>query len=87
MIAASFSMFLVSENASKSKHLQHVFGVSPVMYHVVNLIYDFMFYFGCILLIIFTYWSVGTDLFTFTFEAFTSSLIVFIFYGFVNFQK
>lgn len=42
VIAASFSMFLVSENSSQSKHLQQVFGISPWMYHLVNLIYDFV---------------------------------------------
>ncbi|KAI6182270.1 ATP-binding cassette sub-family A member 1 [Aphelenchoides bicaudatus] len=82
VIAASFSMFLVDEHSSKSFHLQKVFGISPWLYHCVNLIYDFTFYFACILLIIFTYWSVGTTLFTFSLEAFTSSIIVFVFYGF-----
>jgi hypothetical protein len=81
VIAASFSMFLVSENASKSKHLQQVFGISPFLYHLVNLIYDFVIYFVCVLLIILTYWLVGTALFTFSFEAFVSSIIIFVFYG------
>lgn len=81
VIAASFSMFLVGENTSKSKHLQQVFGISPWLYHLVNLIYDFSIYFMCVLLIMLTYWSVGTSLFTFTFEAFVSSIIIFVFYG------
>lgn len=97
VIVASFAMFLVDENTSKSKHLQNVFGISPWLYHFVNLVYDFVslkiskkfeclqvFYFGCILLIILTYCAVGTELFTFTFEAFTSSLILFVIYGFVH---
>jgi hypothetical protein len=82
VITASFSMFLVSENSTKSKHLQRVFGINPWMYHLVNFIYDFVFYIICIFLILLTYWSVGTDLFTFTAEAFGTTLICFIFYGF-----
>lgn len=42
VIASSFSMFLVDENASKGTHLQKVFGISPWLYHLVNLIYDFV---------------------------------------------
>lgn len=42
VITASFSMFLVDENSSQSKHLQKVFGISPWLNHLVNLIYDFV---------------------------------------------
>jgi hypothetical protein len=81
VISSSFSMFLVSENASKSKHLQQVFGISPFLYHLVNLIYDFIIYFICVLFMILTYWLVETPFFMFTFEAFVSSIILFAFHG------
>jgi hypothetical protein len=46
VIASSFSMFLVDENASKGTHLQKVFGISPWLYHFVNLVYDFVSFWG-----------------------------------------
>jgi hypothetical protein len=81
VISASFSMFLVNENRSKSKHLQHVFGISPFLYHLVNLIYDFVIYFVCVLLIMSIYWSLEMPIFTFEFEAFVSSIMLFASYG------
>ena len=35
-------MLLVSERTTKSKHLQRVFGVTPLLYYAVNLFYDFV---------------------------------------------
>ncbi|KAI6203529.1 ATP-binding cassette sub-family A member 1 [Aphelenchoides besseyi] len=81
VITARFSVFLVNENSSRSKHLQRVFGINPWLYHTVNFIYDFTFYFACVILMIFMYWSIGTELFTFTFEALVTSVIMFIVYG------
>ncbi|KAI6229043.1 ATP-binding cassette sub-family A member 1 [Aphelenchoides fujianensis] len=98
VITSRFSVFLVTESSSRSKHLQRVFGINPVLYHLINFVYDFVsvllpsdgsyaccfqtLYFLCILLMIFMFWSINTALFTFTFEAFATSLVMFIFYGF-----
>jgi hypothetical protein len=81
VITASFSIFLVDENVSKSKHLQQVFGISLWLYHLVNLIYDFIIYFVCVLLIVLIYWLLEISIFTFSFEAFVSSIMLFVSYG------
>jgi hypothetical protein len=82
VITASFSLILVDERRSFSKHLQRIFGVSPWMYQLVNFCYDFITYGICFLLIILVYWSMGIDLFTFNLNAFLSSLVLFVLFGF-----
>jgi len=42
VIPASFSMLLVEERMSFSKHLQRIFGTPPYLYVLVNLLYDFV---------------------------------------------
>ena len=39
-VPASFVVFLVTERASKSKHLQFVSGVDPVIYWLSNYAWD-----------------------------------------------
>ena len=39
-VPASFVVFLVTERASKAKHLQFVSGVDPVIYWLSNYIWD-----------------------------------------------
>lgn len=39
-VPASFVVFLVTERASKAKHLQFVSGVDPVIYWLSNYVWD-----------------------------------------------
>ncbi|XP_052284173.1 phospholipid-transporting ATPase ABCA1-like isoform X3 [Dreissena polymorpha] len=51
-IPASFTMYLIEERVSNSKHLQFVSGVNPVMYWVTNFFWDMINYLiPCILCI------------------------------------
>ncbi|VDK30002.1 unnamed protein product [Anisakis simplex] len=40
VIVASFSMVLVDERVSYSKHLQFVSGVKPLLYWIINFLHD-----------------------------------------------
>lgn len=42
VIPASFSMFLVEERVSFSKQLQLIYGIPPVLYTMINMLYDFV---------------------------------------------
>uniref|UniRef100_A0A914DTF3 ABC transporter domain-containing protein n=1 Tax=Acrobeloides nanus TaxID=290746 RepID=A0A914DTF3_9BILA len=74
-------MLLVDEDASHSKHLQKVFGVSPWMYWVTNFLCDFAIYFICSLLIICIYYLMNVELFTFSWQTVGSAILVFVLYG------
>ena len=43
-IPASFTMYLIEERVSNSKHLQFVSGINPVMYWVSNFCWDIVSY-------------------------------------------
>ncbi|XP_061181755.1 phospholipid-transporting ATPase ABCA1-like [Saccostrea echinata] len=55
-VPASFTMVLIEERASNSKHLQFVSGVNPVIYWVSNFLWDMMNYllpcFICIIIFV-----------------------------------
>uniref|UniRef100_A0A0M3IWL6 Stage II sporulation protein M n=1 Tax=Ascaris lumbricoides TaxID=6252 RepID=A0A0M3IWL6_ASCLU len=44
VIVASFSMVLVEERISYSKHLQTISGVKPWLYWIVNFVHDMIFF-------------------------------------------
>lgn len=39
-VPASFVLFLIEERVSKSKHLQFVSGVKPILYWTANFVWD-----------------------------------------------
>lgn len=39
-VPASFVLFLIEERVSKSKHLQFVSGVKPILYWTTNYVWD-----------------------------------------------
>ncbi|KAL0181739.1 hypothetical protein M9458_024145, partial [Cirrhinus mrigala] len=43
-VPASFVLFLIEERVSKSKHLQFVSGVKPILYWTTNYIWDMLNY-------------------------------------------
>ncbi|CAD5209141.1 unnamed protein product [Bursaphelenchus xylophilus] len=81
VIIASFSMLLVEENQSKSRHLQRIFGVPSWLYYATNLLYDFMLYVACVLLLVVLLTSIGMGLFVYNGEAVIASFLLFTLFG------
>ncbi|KAE9551192.1 hypothetical protein FO519_005605 [Halicephalobus sp. NKZ332] len=80
-IPASVCMVLVEERKSFSKHLQSVFGVSSWLYWVTNFIYDYITLNLCCFAIIIIYCAMGVDVFTYSIDAFYSTLLIFLIYN------
>ncbi|XP_033737996.1 ATP-binding cassette sub-family A member 7-like isoform X2 [Pecten maximus] len=60
-IPASFTMVLIEERASNSKHLQFVSGVNPTVYWISNSTWDMMSYFVSCVLMLFIFLAFGRE--------------------------
>ncbi|XP_021342260.1 ATP-binding cassette sub-family A member 7-like isoform X2 [Mizuhopecten yessoensis] len=60
-IPASFTMVLIEERASNSKHLQFVSGVNPTVYWISNTAWDMMSYFVSCVLMLFIFLAFGRE--------------------------
>ncbi|XP_069128746.1 phospholipid-transporting ATPase ABCA1-like [Argopecten irradians] len=60
-IPASFTMVLIEERASNSKHLQFVSGVNPTVYWISNSAWDMLSYFVSCVLMLFIFLAFGRE--------------------------
>ncbi|XP_060082289.1 phospholipid-transporting ATPase ABCA1-like [Ylistrum balloti] len=60
-IPASFTMVLIEERASNSKHLQFVSGVNPTVYWISNSAWDMMSYFVSCVMMLFIFLAFGRE--------------------------
>ncbi|VDD90945.1 unnamed protein product [Enterobius vermicularis] len=77
LIVASFSMILVEDRVSYSKHLQIISGVAPHTYWLANFAFDGIIYILCTLLIIIIYYAMDVQSF-FSGSVFFSEFLTFL---------
>uniref|UniRef100_A0A183V9A3 ABC transporter domain-containing protein n=1 Tax=Toxocara canis TaxID=6265 RepID=A0A183V9A3_TOXCA len=81
VIIASFSMVLVEERITYSKHLQTVSGVKPWLYWTVNFVHDMTIYAVSAMLIIVIYYVMGVSSFILNAVYTGSVFFLFILFG------
>lgn len=79
-LAAGFVVFLIAERESRSKHLQHIAGVRPIIFWAANYIVDFVIYLIPCLLILVVLHLYQIEEFI-TFKMTLNLLILFVVFG------